>query len=290
MKAPPFEWHRPASVSQAVAILAEVAPQDGRVLAGGQSLLPAMALRVARPPHLVDINGIATLSTLGVEAGSLRIGATVRHAAFQLAAEPGVVGALMARVVRHIAHWPIRNRGTFCGSLCHADHASEWALVSVVLGAEMALLSIHGERRLPAAAFLRGPLETALAADELLSGVTVKLLPPDSRFGFEEVSRRAGDFAQAMALAVFRLDAQGRITDPRIGVGGVEPVARRLPEVEALVAGRVPSTALFAEAGQQAAATVDPMEDAPYRRALVRAVVARALAQAAASAPEARAA
>jgi carbon-monoxide dehydrogenase medium subunit len=152
------------------------------------------------------------------------------------------------------------------------------------------VLSTRGERRLTAAAFLRGPLETALAADELLSGVTVPLLPPDARFGFEEVSRRAGDFAQAMALAVFRLDSQGHITDPRIGVGGVEAVARRLPDVEALVEGRAPSAALFAEAGHVAAATVDPMEDAPYRRVLVRAVVTRALAQAAASAPEARAA
>lgn len=271
-------------------ILAEVAPQDGRILAGGQSLLPAMALRVARPSHLVDINGIATLGRLDVEAGSLRIGATVRHAAFHGVAEPGVVGAMMARVVRHIAHWPIRNRGTFCGSLCHADPASEWALVSVVLGAEMMLFSIRGERRLPAAEFLRGPLETALAPEELLGGATVPLLPPDARFGFEEVSRRAGDFAQAMALAVFRLDAQGRIADARIGVGGVEAVARRLPHVEALVEGRAPSLALFAEAGRQAASMVDPMEDAPYRRALVRAVVDRALAQAAASAPVARAA
>ena len=290
MKAPPFEWHRPASVSQAVAILAEVAPQDGRILAGGQSLLPAMALRVARPSYLVDINGIADLATLGVVAGSLRVGATVRHAAFQRMPGAGVLGALMARVVRHIAHWPIRNRGTFCGSLCHADPASEWALVSVVLGAEMAALSVRGERRLAAAAFLRGPLETALADDELLGGVTLPLLPPDTRFGFEEVSRRAGDFAQAMALAVFRLDAQGRIGDARIGVGGVEAVARRLPAVEALVEGRSPCATLFAEAGQMAAAAVHPMEDAPYRRALIRAVIPRALAQAAASAPDARAA
>lgn len=290
MKAPPFEWHRPASLADAVAILADVAPRDGRILAGGQSLLPAMALRVARPPHLVDINGIPELAALDPGGGTLRIGATVRHAAFHAAAAPGPLGALMATVVRHIAHWPIRNRGTFCGSLCHADPASEWALAAVVLGGEMAILSLRGARHMPAAGFLRGPLETALAADEMLTGVTLSLLPPDARFGFEEVARRAGDFAQAMALAVLRLDAHGLIAEPRIGVGGVEAVPRRLSDVEALVVGKAPSAALFAEAGKAAAAMIDPMEDASYRRTLVRAVVARALGRAAAMAPEARAA
>jgi carbon-monoxide dehydrogenase medium subunit len=290
MKAPPFAWHRPASLAEAAAILAEVAPQDGRVLAGGQSLLPAMALRVARPPHLVDIGGIAELGTLAVEGSVLRIGAMVRHAAFHRAVEPGPLGLLMAKVVRHVAHWPIRNRGSFGGSLCHADPASEWPLVAVVLGAQMTALSVAGPRRIAAAEFLRGPLQTALAPDELLCAVTLPLLPADARFGFEEVARRAGDFAQAMALAVLRLDARGRIADARIGIGGVEPVPRRLRAIEALIEGQAPSLALCAQAGTAAAAEAEPMEDAPYRRALVRAVVERALARAVAAEPQARAA
>jgi aerobic carbon-monoxide dehydrogenase medium subunit len=280
VKAPPFEWHRPATLAEAVATLAAVAPQDGRVLAGGQSLLPAMALRIARPPHLVDINGIAELGAWGVEGDALRIGALVRHVAFQRPAAPGPLGALMATMVRHIAHWPIRTRGSFGGSLCHADPASEWPLLAVVMGAEMRAVSARGERRLAASAFLRGPLETALAADEILAGVTVPLLPADARWGFEEVARRAGDFAQAMALVVLRQDALGRIAEARIGIGGVEAVPRRLASVEAMVTGRVPSAALFEEAGRTAAAACEPMEDAGYRRALVRAVVSRALGSA----------
>ncbi len=279
MKAAPFEWHRPATLAEAVAVLAEVAPGDGRILAGGQSLLPAMALRVARPTHLVDINGIAELGVLVVQGDALRIGAMVRHARFHDPVENGALGALMARVVRHIAHWPIRTRGSFGGSLCHADPASEWPLVAAVLGAEMEAQSVRGLRRIAVGDFQRGPLETALAPDEILRSVALPLLPPGTRFGFEEVARRAGDFAQAMALAVLRLDASGRIAGARIGIGGVEATPRRMAAVEALVDGKVPSAALFAEAGKAAAAEADPMEDAPYRLALVRAVVERALAR-----------
>jgi carbon-monoxide dehydrogenase medium subunit len=290
VKPVPFEWHRPDSLSAAASILAEVAPQDGRILAGGQSLLPAMALRIARPPHLVDINGLAELARLEAQDGTLRIGALVRHAAFHRAVEPGPLGRLMAVMVRHIAHWPIRTRGSFGGSLCHADPASEWPLLAAVAGAEMEALSVRGPRRIPVARFQAGPLSTTLAADELLVAVHVPLLPADTRFGFEEVARRAGDFAQAMALALLRLDAQGRIAEARIGLGGVEAVPRRLPGAEAEVTGRLPSAALFAAAGAAAAAECVPMEDASYRRALARAVVGRALAQATASAPQAVAA
>ena len=271
-------------------MLAEVAPKDGRILAGGQSLLPAMALRMARPPHLVDINAIAELATLSVVGARLRIGATVRHQAFARPVAPGPLGRLLAAVMRHIAHWPIRTRGSFGGSLCHADPASEWPLVATVLGAEITTLSVRGARQIAAAEFLLGPLQTALAPDEMLQFVTLPLLPAEARFGFEEVARRAGDFAQAMALAVLRLDAMGRITEARIGIGGVEATPRRLPGVEALVNGAATSLALFARAGATAAAEVAPMDDPAYRRALVRAVVSRALAQAAAQAPEARAA
>jgi len=290
VKPPRFEWHRPGSAAQAAAILAEVAPDDGRILAGGQSLLPAMALRVARPGHLVDINAIADLARLSVADGTLRIGATVRHAAFERPAAPGPLGALLAAVVRHIAHWPIRTRGTFGGSLCHADPASEWPLVAAVLGADITALSERGARRIAAAEFLRGPLVTALAPDEMLEAVHLPLLPAETRFGFEEVARRAGDFAQAMALVVLRLDPAGRIAAARLGIGGVEVVPRRLPAVEALLNGAAPSARLFALAGAAAAAAAEPMEDPAYRRILVRSVVARALGRALGALPETRAA
>src|SRR6185437_5318901 len=135
MKPAPFVRHVPKTLDEALKILAEFAPQDGRVLAGGQSLVPIMAFRMARPAHLVDINEVAGLDKLKIENGQLAIGARVRHAAFHKSAVDGPLGKLLATVVRHIAHYPIRMRGTFCGSLAHADPASEWCLVAATLDA-----------------------------------------------------------------------------------------------------------------------------------------------------------
>lgn len=126
MKPAPFTRHVPRTLDEAVKILSQVAAQDGRILAGGQSLVPIMAFRMARPAHLVDINEVAGLDKLKIENGKLVIGARVRHAAFHRPVTPGPLGALLSNVVRNIAHYPIRMRGTFCGSLAHADPASEW--------------------------------------------------------------------------------------------------------------------------------------------------------------------
>jgi len=285
MKPAPFRHYAPTTVDEAVALLARLAPQDGRVLAGGQSLVPTMAFRLARPAHLIDINGIATLSRLAVADGKLAIGACVRHAAFQRAPAEGPLGALLAKVVRHIAHYPIRTRGTFCGSIANADPASEWCTVAVALGAEMVAQSARGTRVIAAKDFFAGIMTTALAEDELLTEVRLPLLPADTRTGFYEFSRRAGDFAIAMALATYRLEG-GKIVDPRVAVGGAEPHARRIAEAEQALAGKAPGAEAFTAAAARAEAAVDPMEDinnsAQYRRELVRAVVRRALEQAAA--------
>jgi carbon-monoxide dehydrogenase medium subunit len=285
MKPAPFRHYAPTTVDEAVALLAELAPQDGRVLAGGQSLVPTMAFRLARPAHLVDINGIAALGRLAIADGRLAIGACVRHAAFHRPPVEGPLGALLAKVVRHIAHYPIRTRGTFCGSIANADPASEWCTVAVALGAEMVAQSARGTRVIAAKDFFAGIMTTALAEDELLTEVRLPLLPADTRTGFYEFSRRAGDFAIAMALATYRL-AGGRIVEPRIAVGGAEPHARRIAEAEQALAGTAPGPDAFAAAAERAAAAVDPMEDvnnsAQYRRDLVRTVVRRALEQAAA--------
>src|SRR5579871_3704619 len=143
MKPAPFEYHAPKTVDEAVALLAKVASADGRILAGGQSLVPTMAFRLARPAHLIDINGIAALKRLAVADGKLAIGACVRHAAFYQPVVDGPLGRLLARVVRNIAHHPIRTRGTFCGSLANADPASEWCLIAATLGADMVALSVR---------------------------------------------------------------------------------------------------------------------------------------------------
>jgi aerobic carbon-monoxide dehydrogenase medium subunit len=282
MKPAPFQYHAPKTVAEAVAVLAQVAPADGRVLAGGQSLVPTMAFRLARPAHLVDINGIAELGHIASQDGKLAIGACVRHTAFYRPVVEGPLGRLLSSVVRHIAHHPIRTRGTFCGSLVHADPASEWCLVAATLGAEMVAQSESGRRVIAAADFFAGIMTTALKEEELLVEARLPLLPPDTRCGFYEFSRRAGDFAVAMALVTYRLQ-DGRMMEPRVGVGGAEPNPRRIIAAEQALAGRKPGTEAFAAAAEAAAREVDAMEDsnysAEYRRDLVRTVTLRALAQ-----------
>jgi len=285
MKPAAFRYHAPKTVDEAVALLAEVAPEDGRVLAGGQSLVPIMAFRLARPGHLVDINGVAGLDKLAATGGKLRIGACVRHAAFYRPAAEGPLGKLLSIVVRHIAHHPIRTRGTFCGSIAHADPASEWCMVAATLDAGIVLRSVRGTRMVKASDFFEGIMTTARADDELLTAVELPILPADTRVGFCEFSRRAGDFALGMALACYRLK-DGAITDARLGVGGAEARPRRITEAEAALNGRTPSPEVFEAAAAAAAAAIDPLEDvntnADYRRDLIHAMTRRALERAAA--------
>jgi len=280
MKPAPFDHHAPKTVEEALATLARLAPEDGRVLAGGQSLVPTMAFRLARPRHLVDINDVAGLDRLAIVGEMLSIGACVRHAAFHRPVAGGPLGRLLAVVVRHIAHYPIRTRGTFCGSLAHADPASEWCLVTTTLGAEIVANRAQGVRTIAADRFFEGMMATALAEDELLTEARLPILAADTRFGFYEFSRRAGDYAIAMALATFRI-VDGAIVEPRLGVGGAEGRPRRVAEAEAALAGNVPDIATFRAAADAAAGAVDPMEDiqasADYRRDLVRTVARRAL-------------
>jgi carbon-monoxide dehydrogenase medium subunit len=285
MKPAAFRYHAPKTIDEAVALLAEVAPQDGRVLAGGQSLVPTMAFRLAKPTHLVDINGVAALNRIAIADGKLVIGACVRHAAFHRPVCEGPLGKLLTDVVRHIAHYPIRNRGTFCGSLANADPASEWCLVMTALDGEVVAKSARGERTMAARDFFKGVMSTALRDDELLVEARLPMLSADTRCGFYEFSRRAGDFALAAALGVYRVE-DGKIVEPRLAVGGVEPNPRRIAEAERALAGAAPGDEAFRAAAVAATAAVDPLEDittsAEFRRDLVLAVTRRALERAAA--------
>ena len=284
MKPAAFRYHAPKTIDEAVALLAEVAPQDGRVLAGGQSLVPTMAFRLAKPTHLVDINGVAALKRLAVEGDKLVIGAGVRHAAFHQPVCDGPLGKLLTNVVRHIAHYPIRNRGTFCGSLAHADPASEWCLVLAALDGDVVARSARGERVIAARDYFQGIMTTALQEDELLVEARLPILPEGTRCGFYEFSRRAGDFAMSAAVGVYRVEG-GKMVEPRLAVGGAEPSPRRIAEAEAALADAAPGDQAFRAAAAAAAAAVDPMEDittsADYRRDLVLAVSRRALERAA---------
>ncbi|CAN5203356.1 xanthine dehydrogenase family protein subunit M [soil metagenome] len=280
MKPAPFTRHVPRTVDEVVSALAEFAPLDGRILAGGQSLVPIMAFRMARPAHLIDINEVDGLDRLAIDGDMLSIGARVRHGAFHKPVVDGVLGNLLAYVVKHIAHYPIRMRGTFCGSLAHADPASEWCLVAATLGAQLVVKSVRGERTIEVVDFLEGIMSTSLAEDEFLAEARLPLLPADTRFGFYEFSRRAGDFAMAAALVTYRI-VDGVMADVRVGIGGAEDRARRITEAEDALQGQTPGEELFAAAAAAAAAAVDPLEDiqtsAEYRRDLVLAVTRRAL-------------
>ena len=284
MKPAPFTHHLPGTVDEAAALLAAHADEDARILAGGQSLVPTMAFRLARPAHLVDINRIAGLGAIETRADTLSIGALARHADFHRPVEDGPLGALLAGTVRHIGHYPIRMRGTFCGSLAHADPASEWCLVAATLDARLTALSARGERGIAADAFFEWAMVTTLADDELLVRADLPRLAADTRWGFCEFARRAGDFALAMALAVYRVE-DGAIVEPRIGVGGVEARPRRIPEAEAALAGGAPDPALFRDAAAAAAGAMDAVSDAHasagYRAELAGVMVERALADAA---------
>jgi aerobic carbon-monoxide dehydrogenase medium subunit len=284
VKPAPFAYHAPKTSDEAVTMLAALSEHDGRILAGGQSLVPMMAFRMARPAHLIDINNVAGFDRLAVEGDTLSIAPCVRHAAFHRPAAPGPTGALLASVVAHIAHYPIRLRGTFCGSLAHADPASEWCLTAVTLGADIVALNKRGPRVIAADDYFEGMMMTTLAEDELLREVRLPLLPDDARFGFYEFSRRAGDYAIAMALATYRL-RDGVIVEPRLGLGGAEDRPRRIAEAEAVLDGQTPGAQLFRAAGEAAAAAIEPLEDvhadAEFRRDLVRAVTRRALERAA---------
>ena len=280
MKPAPFIRHVPRTLDEALKILGEVAGEDGRVLAGGQSLVPVMAFRLAKPAHLVDINEVEGLDRIANDGKTLSIGACVRHAAFHKSVVDNPLGRLLTFVARHIAHYPIRVRGTFCGSLANADPASEWCLTAATLDATMIAKSMRGERPIAAKDFFEGIMTTALAQDELLAEVKLPLLAPDAKFGFNEFSRRVGDFAMAAALVTYRLQG-GKIADAHVGVGGAESTPRRIAEAEAALNGQAPNDKAFRAAAGAAAAAIDPLidhqTDADYRCDLVRAVVRRAL-------------
>jgi carbon-monoxide dehydrogenase medium subunit len=284
MKPAPFIYHRPTSVSEMLALLDEHG-DDAKVLAGGQSLVAAMNFRLARPSMLIDANRLSELSTVQVDGDFLVIGALTRHATFHKPVVDHPIGRLLSRVVRFIAHYPIRQRGTFGGSLCHADPASEWCLVSTVLDAEMLIQSRAGKRSVPAREFFKGTFTTALKSNELLTHIRVPLGNRAATGGFYEFSRRAGDFALAMALVTLELDGS-RIKTARLGLGGVADRPLRLDALEAKLVGQSAEASTFEAIAAEASGTITPTSDihgsVEYRKDLIKAVLSRALSEAAA--------
>ncbi len=284
MKPAAFAYERPASLADALALIG-VNPDGAKLIAGGQSLVPAMNFRLARPEMLVDIAGLPDLDVVHEDGGDLVIGALTRHARFHAPVCAGELGDLLSRVVRHIAHYPIRQRGTFGGSLCHADPAAEWCLVAATFDARMMIAGPSGTRVVAASDFFRGSFTTAVGPADILTEIRLPRLAPGWRTGFREFARRHGDFALAMSLAALEIKG-GTICNARVGVGAVSDRPRRLEAVETLLIGRPPNQASFAAAGELGRDLVSPHGDihgsAAYRRDLTAAMIERALADAAA--------
>lgn len=280
MKPSSFDYHRPESLEEALAVLAQD-PDDSKVLAGGQSLVPMMNFRLASPAHLVDINRVPGLSGMTMQGDRIHIAARTRHIDVQRNQIPGPVGALLREAAGHVGHLPIRTRGTFGGSIAHCDAASEWCQVAALLDAEMTAVSkARGERRIPVADFFQSIFTTALEPDEILVAVTLPSLTDTWVTGISEFARRAGDFGIVTATSAINV-VDGVVMEARVSLGGVHEVPFRSRAAEAVLAGQPYTAEVAVAAADAAAAEVDPPSDthgdAAYRRDLVRALLPRAL-------------
>jgi aerobic carbon-monoxide dehydrogenase medium subunit len=282
MKPPPFEYHAAGSVDEAVALLAEHG-DEAKVLAGGQSLLPLLSLRLARPSQIVDVNDLTELSA--IENGSgLRLGALVRHREVERSPAVRAANPLVSDAVRFIGHTAIRNRGTIGGSLAHADPAAELPTVALALEATIEVRSTRGSREITADRFFEGFLTTVLEPDELVTAVRVPTQPRGTGWSFREFSRRSGDFAIAGVAATLALGGDGRVAEARLAFSGVASVPIRAEEAERALVGPAPTDATWAEAGQQAVRDLDPPGDlhgsTAYRRHLAAVLAEDALREA----------
>jgi CO/xanthine dehydrogenase FAD-binding subunit len=282
VKPPAFEYRVAESVEAAVAMLAD-AGGDAKVLAGGQSLVPMLNFRLLRPAILVDINRIPGLASIKEEGGEIRVGALTRHYQLETSAVTAAHLPVLSAAMTHVAHLAIRNRGTMGGSLTHADPAAELPMMALLLDAKIHVASPKGRRTVAARDFFLGALSVALEADELVTEVVFPKLPPGTGWGFEEVSRRHGDFALA-AVGVTLTVADGSIAQARIAIAGADERAVRASEAEALLKGRALEPKLLDAACDAARAAVNPNTDlhasSDYRRHLVGVLTAKALSAA----------
>lgn len=282
MKPAPFEYVRPGSLPEALDALARHAPA-GKILAGGQSLVPMMNLRVVKPAVLIDINRVPGLADIRVEAGELVIGALARHAALLASELVAKHCPLMAEAYRWVAHGPIRNRGTLGGNISHADPASEMPAVLAACDAKITVRNAKRARTLPATDFFTGALATALADGEMVTEIRIPIARPGQGAAWQEAANRKGDFAMAGIGAVVTV-AGGKCTQASIAAAGMEKPGVRLPAVEKQLVGKALDDAAIASAARTAREAVRPSgsyhADETYKRELVEALTARALAAA----------
>jgi aerobic carbon-monoxide dehydrogenase medium subunit len=282
MKLPPFEYKSPTSLAEAVAILAAEGG-GARPLAGGQSLLPVLAFRLAAPSVLVDLKRIPDLRRITIDDKGVHLGAMTRWRDIEDDKRLGTAHPLLVAAIGHVAHYQIRNRGTVGGSLAHADPATEMPGIAVACDANIEVVGAAGARTLAAADLFVGPLTTSLQPDEIITAVRLPPWPKARRWGFEEFSKRRGDYALAAVATYYDEDEKGRARDARVGVIGAADTPLRLAAAEQVLNGRVVDDAAIA-AAKAASEAVDPPDDihapAAYRRALVGTLLERALKRA----------
>lgn len=292
VKPPPFDYTAPDTLEEALSLLGEIG-DDARALAGGQSLIPLLSLRLARPSHLIDLARIASLKALGAGGEHLTVGAMVRERQAEGDERVGKLAPLLADALPLIGHPAIRTRGTIGGSLSHADPAAELPAVALVLEAELLAESrARGRRAIPAADFFTGFFTTALEPDELLTSVRIPVTAPGTGWAIDEVARRHGDFAMVGAAAMVRLDGDtGGIGEARLALAGVGDTPVRLREAEQVLTGTEPTDEAFADAAAHAAAQLSPPADvhgsSAYRRHVAAVLARRTLKLAAERAKEA---
>lgn len=283
MKPSAFEYLAPGSVAEAIELL-ERYEDEAKIIAGGQSLVPMMNFRLARPEILIDINGIKELDFIREEGDELVIGALTRERDLELS--PLVIERcpILAKTVSFIGHSSIRNRGTIGGSLVHADPSAEIPTTVCALNAEMKVVGPSGERILGPEEFFLSYLTTSLEPSEILVEVRIPALPQKAGWSFVELTRRRGDFYIVAVASVLFMEEEGLCKEARISLGGVAPTPIRAEEAEELLAGQAITDVLIDKAGKKAAEATDPEPDyhasAEYRRDMTRVFVQKGLKEA----------
>jgi carbon-monoxide dehydrogenase medium subunit len=284
MKPPPFDYHAPQTIDDAVRLLDELSAEDPKILAGGQSLVPMMNLRLARPGHVIDINRIPGLDALEHSDDEITIGARVRHAEVEDSDAVRQALPLLPYVAGQIGYRQIRYRGTVGGSVCHADPVAEWPMIMRLLDAQLDVAGPNGPRTIPADEFFVHVFTTALAPSEML--INLRVRGPRGRWGwgFAEFARKVGDFAVVAAAAIVEA-SDGAIERARIALAGAGPVPLRADQAEQLLGGvALDDAQALTSAADAAAEGAQPTEDvhgtAGFRKRLVKVHTERALKQA----------
>lgn len=283
MKPAKFDYYDPTSLEEALALLQQHG-DDAKLLAGGQSLIPMLNMRLARPPVLIDLNRVEGLAYINLDDDHLAIGAMTRHAEVERSPLVAAHQPLLTEVMDHIGHSQIRNRGTIGGSLVHADPSAELPAVMVALEAQLKAIGPRGERWIAAEDFFLMYFTTTLKADEILTAVRVPTLPPRTGYAFLEEARRHGDFALAGVACTLTLADDGTIADCRLGLTGVGMTPVRAREAEDAVKGQLPDAHTFMKAGEAVTGAIMPEGDvhatAEYRQHLAGVLTQRALVRA----------